>query len=177
LSQGAFPGFVQNPACVRRVAGQPEVGPAQPPALPIDGWWCLAEQIDGKGGPRPGWERLSQTAAPDEPTRWQAQHASAGGVPRVSHEATLGKRCSGSASPAGIDCPMKREARASRQIRAFAWSCPGAWWGGRGIGGSRERRAWAGGGFLVRADGGSVEAADRHPPGGWAKGRSACLCR
>src|SRR6266550_7164526 len=39
--------------------------------------------------------------------------------------------------------------------------------GSRGIGVSRERRAWAGGGFLVPAGGSSVEAADRHPPGGW----------
>jgi hypothetical protein len=49
--------------------------------------------------------------------------------------------------------------------------------GSRGIGVSRERRAWAGGGFPVHAGGSSVEATDRHPPGGWAKGRSTCLCR
>jgi hypothetical protein len=34
LSQGAFPGFVQDLPCVRLVAGQPEVGPAQPADLP-----------------------------------------------------------------------------------------------------------------------------------------------
>src|ERR1039457_4755562 len=49
--------------------------------------------------------------------------------------------------------------------------------GGGGIRVSRERRALAGGAFPVYADGRSAEATDRHPPGGWAKGRSTCLCR
>ena len=70
LSEGAFPGFAQDLACLRLVVGQPQVGPAQPPALPGDGWWRLAEQINGEGGPGPGWERLSQTTAPDEPAGW-----------------------------------------------------------------------------------------------------------
>jgi hypothetical protein len=102
LSRGAFPSFVQDLARMRLVPGQPEVGPAQPRALPGDGWWCPAEQIHGEGRRRPGWQRLSQTTAPDQPAGWQAQHASAGGVPRVGHEATLGKRCRSSASRAGI---------------------------------------------------------------------------
>ena len=33
------------------------------------------------------------------------------------------------------------------------------------------------GGFLRHAGGSSVETTDQHPPGGWAKGRSRCLCR
>jgi hypothetical protein len=42
--------------------------------------------------------------------------------------------------------------------------------GCRGIHVSRERRAWAGGGFPVHADGSSVEATDRTRPGDGRKG-------
>jgi hypothetical protein len=91
FSQGAFPGFVQDFPCVRLVAGQPEVGPANPAGLPGNGWRRLAEQVDGEGRRWPGRQRPPQAAAPDEPTGWQPQHASAGSVPRAGHHATIGK--------------------------------------------------------------------------------------
>src|ERR1700747_4456 len=55
-----------------------------------------------------------------------------------------------------------------RHSRVLCWGVVGGG-GCRGIRVSRERRAWAGGGFPVHADGSSAEATDRHPPGGMGK--------
>ena len=91
FGQGEFPGFVQDFPRVCLVAGQPEVGPANPAGLPGDGWGWLAEQVDGEGGRQSRQERPPQATAPDEPAGWQPQHVSASRVPWAAHEVTLGK--------------------------------------------------------------------------------------
>jgi len=111
FSQGAFPGFVQDFPCVRLVAGQPEVGPANPSGLPGNGRRRLAEQVDGEGRPWPGRQRPPQAAAPDEPTGWQPQHAGAGSVPRAGHHATIGK---------GREGRLTTRNRGGRQLKARA---------------------------------------------------------
>jgi hypothetical protein len=64
-----------------------------------------------------------------------------------------------------------------RQIRAFAWRCLLVCWvvGESAFHANGEPRL-AEVSRCTRT-GSSVEATDRHPPGGWARGRSTCLCR
>ena len=97
--QSAFPSFVQDLPRLCPFAGQPEVGPAHPTTFPGDRGWSPAEQVDGEGWRRSRWKRPPQTTAPDEAAGWQAQDASAGRVPRVTHDATLGSGYASSDEP------------------------------------------------------------------------------
>jgi hypothetical protein len=71
--QGAIPGLGKDVLCLRVVAGQPEVGPAQPPALPWGAGWCRPEEVDSKRGHWSRWERPTQATASNETTGWQAK--------------------------------------------------------------------------------------------------------
>jgi hypothetical protein len=49
---GSSPRLLEHLSRLGAVTGQPEVRPAQPPSLPRDRWWFLAEQVDGERGRR-----------------------------------------------------------------------------------------------------------------------------
>src|SRR6266498_2554469 len=67
---GAFPSLVQDLPGLRPFAGQPEVAPAHPSALPGDGGWPCGEQVDGEGGSRSRRKWLPQPTTPDQAARW-----------------------------------------------------------------------------------------------------------